>query len=187
MFFRVLSGERASVNSEIVDSWTKRPPSICANYNPENIFNADETGLFYKQTPCKPYVQKSDKSIGSKTSKQRLTVCLLTNAMGQKKPPIIIENAKRPRCFGRINVEKDFNLMWRHNKTSWKTSVIFEEFLKIFNSRMECQGRQVLLFLDNATCHPNIIFSNVKLVFLPPNTTSACQPLEQGIIWAFKV
>lgn len=41
MVFRVLSGEGASVNSEIVDSWTKRPPSICANYNPENIFNAD--------------------------------------------------------------------------------------------------------------------------------------------------
>lgn len=67
------------------------------------------------------------------------------------------------------------------------TSVIFEEVLKIFNSRMKSQGRQVLLFLDNAPCHPNIILSNVKLVFLPPNTTSACQPLDQGIIRAFKV
>lgn len=187
MVFRVLSGEGASIDSEVVDSWTEGLPAICANYNPENIFNTDETGLFFKQTPCKTYVQKGDKCIGSKTYKQRLTVCLLTNAIGQKEPPIVIGNAKRPRCFGRIDVEKDFNLKWRNNKTSWMTSVIFEEVLKTFNSRMKSQGRRVLLFLDNAPCHPNIILTNVKLVFLPPNTTSASQPLDQGIIRAFKV
>lgn len=153
--FRAICGEGSSVNEEVVESWTAELPTILANYKPEEIYNIDETGLFFKQLPRKSYVQKGDECIGNKTSKLRLTVCLLTNAVGHKEPPIVIGNAKRPRCFGRLNVENDFNLKWRHNKTSWMTSVIFEEVLKSFNSKMKIQSRKVLLFLDNAPCHPD--------------------------------
>ncbi|XP_037959089.1 tigger transposable element-derived protein 1-like [Teleopsis dalmanni] len=44
----------------------------------------------------------------------------------------------------------------------------------------------VLLIVDNAPGHPCIEHPNVKLVFLPPNTTCLIQPLDQGIIAAFK-
>ena len=53
---------------------------------------------------------------------------------------------------------------------------------------MRKQRRKVLLFLDNATSHPaDILLKNVQLKFFPPNTTSKCQPLDQGIIQNFKV
>ena len=42
-----LSGESACVSNETVDEWSKRLKSICEGYTPENIFNADETGLFF--------------------------------------------------------------------------------------------------------------------------------------------
>lgn len=43
------------------------------------------------------------------------------------------------------------------------------------------QNRNVCLFLDSAACHPQTItLINVKLIFLPPNGTSACQLLDQG-------
>jgi hypothetical protein len=43
------------------------------------------------------------------------------------------------------------------------------------------------MFLDNATSHiADTSLSNVTLKFLPANTTSAIQPLDQGIIQAFK-
>lgn len=46
---------------------------------------------------------------------------------------------------------------------------------------------KVLLLVDNATCHPTDIgHPNVKIVFIPPNTTALIQPMDQGYISAFK-
>ena len=67
------------------------------------------------------------------------------------------------------------------------TSNLFLDWLITINNRMKKNNRKILLFIDNAPCH--IIdqdLSNVKVVFFPPNTTSKCQPLDQGVIRSFK-
>jgi hypothetical protein len=65
---------------------------------------------------------------------------------------------------------------------------IMKEWLEWFDWRMD--GRKVLLLLDNFSAHESALQSvelkNVKVVFLPPNTTSLCQPCDQGIIRALK-
>ena len=66
------------------------------------------------------------------------------------------------------------------------TSLIMEEWLHSFNGKMKSEGRKVILFLDNATCHPKIDLSNVKLAYFPPNTTSVTQPMDQGVIYTLK-
>ena len=43
-----------------------------------------------------------------------------------------------------------------------------------------------MLFFDNASSHPTVEYSNMKLQLFPPNTTSGLQPMYQGIIQATK-
>lgn len=45
----------------------------------------------------------------------------------------------------------------------------------------------MLLLLDNAPSHPKTLGNeNIRVEYMPPNTTSLIQPLDQGIIAAFK-
>ena len=70
------------------------------------------------------------------------------------------------------------------------TSAVFETVLSKLNKKLVFRNRKVILFFDNATCHPESMddkFSNIKIVFLPKNTTSRLQPLDAGIIRNFKV
>ena len=52
---------------------------------------------------------------------------------------------------------------------------------------MKCDNHSILLFIDNCTAYPYVQFSNVHLVFLPPNTISKLQPCDAGIMQATKM
>ena len=65
-----------------------------------------------------------------------------------------------------------------------------EAVMARFNRKLVFEDRKVILFLDNTTCHPESMigqFSQIKIIFLPKNTTSRLQPLDAGIIQNFKV
>jgi hypothetical protein len=56
------------------------------------------------------------------------------------------------------------------------------EWLNVLKRKMKNLNRKIILFLDNAICHPDIKVTNIQLSFLPPNTSSVCQPLDLGVI-----
>lgn len=65
---------------------------------------------------------------------------------------------------------------------------IMTEWLNSVDREMKSKKRKVLLFLDNAPCHPQAIaLTNVTLAYLPPNCTALIQPMDQGIIQAVKM
>ena len=58
--------------------------------------------------------------------------------------------------------------------------------MKTWNDELARQQRHILLLIDNAPSHIIGEYSNIKIQFLPPNTTSKIQPLNQGIIRSVK-
>ncbi|XP_069102038.1 tigger transposable element-derived protein 4-like [Argopecten irradians] len=147
----------------------------------------DETGLIFKDSLSgKSFHEKGKGCNGGKRLKERITVSVCSNVIGEKEQLLVIGMCERPRCFKGIDIAS-LPVLYRFNKKAWMTSTIFSDWLNRFNRKMKRQGRNVLLFLDNAPTHPKVDLSNVKLKFFPPNTTSHLQPMDQGIIQAMKL
>ena len=79
---KVLQGERGEVDMNVVNDWTKRLPSLCEGYASRDIFNCDETGLYWRALPSRGLVQKGKDPAGIKTFKDRVTLLLCCSAEG---------------------------------------------------------------------------------------------------------
>ena len=66
-------------------------------------------------------------------------------------------------------------------------SEIFEEWVRKLDRKFRADDRKIALIIDNCPAHPSISnLTNVQIVFLPPNTTSILQPMDQGAIPSLK-
>jgi hypothetical protein len=57
----------------------------------------------------------------------------------------------------------------------------------MFNAKIKKENRNAIFFLDNATCHPKVTLSNLKIAWFPTNATSALQHTDMGVIYIFKL
>ncbi|XP_052791892.1 tigger transposable element-derived protein 4-like [Mya arenaria] len=184
--FKKQGGERGEVNPTTVAKWLDQIPSLCEGYSPEDIFNMDETGLFYRESSRSTFYTKGEDCAGGKRAKERITVALCASMTGEKLKPVVIGKARKPRCFGSISVDK-LPVKYYSNKTAWMHSWCFEDWVKSLDQKMRAANRHILLFVDNAPVHPNITLRNVKLLFFPKNCTSVFQPMDAGIIQTLKL
>ncbi|GBM08661.1 Tigger transposable element-derived protein 1 [Araneus ventricosus] len=128
----------------------------------------------------RPYVLRVKNIVAGKFQKSgSLTLLLCCNRLGDFKTPVVIGNAEKPRCFKNIDVRK-LSVSWKSNKKAWMSTEIMSDWLVELNNKMKIkQKRKIILFMDNATSHPDDLkLKNINLVFLPPNTTSMLQPLD---------
>ena len=66
-------------------------------------------------------------------------------------------------------------------------SEIFSDYVRKLDTKFDAEGRKIVLIIDNCPAHPNVDnLKAIQLVFLPPNTTSRTQPMDQGVIRALK-
>lgn len=167
-------------------------PPLLEQYPPEDIFNVDDTAFAFKLLPQRTYAFKGEQVSGSKTltSKDHLTLLLCTNMTGtQKLQPLLIGKAKNPQVLKRYNMTvKDLPVDYYGNTKGWMTGLIFDDWLKNLNQKLLREKRKILLLVGNAPCHiiPEDL-TNIKVQFLPPNTTCKLQPLDQGIIRVVKL
>ncbi|XP_054710184.1 tigger transposable element-derived protein 4-like, partial [Uloborus diversus] len=129
---------------------------------------------------------EGDPCSGGKRSKERIMVA--SNMSGTEKLPLlVIGKAKKPRCFNSV---KSLPVDYTSNSKAWMSSEVFNSWLKKIDNKFISAGRKIVMFIDNCPAHPKAAANNltaIKLEFLPPNTTSIMQPMDQGIIKNLKV
>ena len=157
--------------------------SLKQRYSPENIFNADETGLFYKRLPSGGLTFKTEVLRGRRVNKSRVTVLVAASSVGEKLPLLVIgRNKHKKQLQGNT-----FTLRYLQNNSAWMTTDIFTDWLESVNAQMILDRRFIVMVVDNCSAHRvTKQFSNVALVYLPPCVTATHQPCDAGIISLLK-
>jgi predicted DNA-binding protein YlxM (UPF0122 family) len=137
--FKAVSGEAAIVNSEDVQAFFDKVPTLLRGYSPQNVYNADKTGLFFRALPDKTLALKSEKCTGGKMSKERLTVLHCVSMSGEKEPLLVIGKAARPRAFKKLNVNS-LPVTWKFNKKAWMTGKS-KSWNSIIQSAQKCGSK----------------------------------------------
>ena len=121
-----------------------------------------------------------------------------SNATGNHKLPLVlIGKSVNPRCFKNINKDA-LPVKYCAQKSAWMNSSIFSDwFINIFVPSVKKYLHdknlpvKAILLLDNAPSHPStdVLQSSDKSVtamYLPANTTSLIQPMDQGVLETIK-
>lgn len=194
-------GEAVSANKKAADEYVQEFGKFIETqgFVSSQIFNCNETGLFWKKMPKRTYITAEETALpGHKPMKDRLTLLLCSNATGDfKVKPLLVYHSENPRAFKRFKVCKEsLPVMWRSNTKSWVTRVLFLEwvskmFAPMVKKYLEEKGLPLrcVLVLDNAPAYPPDLgaeFGWITVKHLPPNTSSLIRPMGQFVITNFK-
>ncbi|XP_053561290.1 tigger transposable element-derived protein 1-like [Bombina bombina] len=194
-----VQGEAAAADTEAAESYPSDFAKIIEDggYSMDQIFNVDETGLFWKM-PARTFIARQEKSMpGYKLAKDRITLLLGGNASGTLKlKPLLIYRFQNPRVLKNY-VKTRLPVHWRANKKAWVTADLVEDWFDtcfVPEVKAYCKDNNIpfniLLLVDNAPGHPRTLDElnpNIRVEFLPPNTTSLLQPMDQCVIATFKL
>lgn len=165
----------------------------------EQIYNADEAALYWKLLPNTTQDFKSSSmNCGFKKQKDRLTLLFAANKSGNHKLKLfLVGKSKNPRVLKNVNRD-NLPVVYESSKNAWMTQTLFKKWffdsfipsvrLHLRNKSLE---EKAVLLIDQCSAHPSeeeLMSSDkkIKVMFLPPNTTSLLQPMDQGIIATFK-
>lgn len=193
-----VTGEKLSSDDAAVDPFIKRFLKHVdeVGLTGDQVYNADESGLFWKLFPRKSYVHQNEASApGFKVPKDRVTILPCSNATGTHKLKLLVlGKVKNPRPFKNVNLP----VTYKCQNKAWMTKEIFHEW---FHTEFVPQvhwflqkrnlPEKALLVLDNAPGHgPNDVLMSkdgrIKTLFMPPNCTPLLQPMDQNIIQMVK-
>ncbi|XP_072144735.1 tigger transposable element-derived protein 6-like [Dermacentor andersoni] len=117
--YKNVVGEAASLDTEAKQQWLQtKLPSVLERYAEKDIYNCNETALFFQMLPSKTHALKGDRCPGGKHSKLRVTVLLCVSMDGSHRlKPFMIGRSKKPTCFKNQHIP----VRYRSNKKAWMT------------------------------------------------------------------
>lgn len=179
---------RANLNKETLESYFNCLKTSIENISPENIINFDETNLSDDPGKEKVIVRRGSKHAYKimDTSKSSTSIMFTCTGDGCMLPPYIVYKAK--------NLYPDWveggpdGAVYNRSLSGWFDSHIFEDwFLKVALPYLKRKSGKKLLIGDNLASHLSLKVitqceeNDINFVFLPPNSTHVCQPLDVAV------
>ena len=97
---------------------------------------------------------------------------------------LLMANQKNSHCFKNI---KYLPCQYVARKKSCRNTQMFVHCVRKFDRKFRVNERKIALIFDSCTAHSSIFnLANIQLVFLPSNTTSVFQPMEEDVIRSLK-
>lgn len=159
------------------------------NFQPDRIYNFDETGKSIVQKPQMILAKKGMKRVGAVTSAERgknHTVACAVSASGHYIPPMFI--FPRVRMSPSLTIGGPPGSIYKTSKSGWITEQLFIEWLKHFKVKSNPSlADPILLILDNHTTHCSVeaydfcIENGIVVLSIPPHTSHRLQPLDLTI------
>ncbi|XP_057305332.1 tigger transposable element-derived protein 4-like [Hydractinia symbiolongicarpus] len=147
-------------------------PTILARYELKDIFNADEFTVKVFALPCyNRQYHPNNKLEQQKKLKIEDCVDFVNETIGK---------SAKMRCSKNV---RNLPRRYRSQKKSWMDGTLFKEWLRELDRKFTMQERKIVMVVDNCPSHPDVSeLKSINLQFVPPNTTSCTQPMDQGVI-----
>ncbi|CAK1592532.1 unnamed protein product [Parnassius mnemosyne] len=163
-------------------------------YEPQDIYNVDETGATTVQKPDKVVARRGIRQVGAVTSAERgtlVTVAFAVNALGNTIPPLLI--FPRVRYHDHFIRDGPVGSIVTANPSGWMQDASFLVFLEHFKKFPNASpAHKVLLVLDNHSSHIHINTldfckeKGITLLSFPPHCSHKLQPLDRSVFGPFK-
>ncbi|CAG5119501.1 unnamed protein product [Candidula unifasciata] len=165
------------------------------SYSPKQVFNLQETELFWKRMPSKMFLS-TDQESGIKSQNDHCTLLLGGNAAGDYRiKPLLVCHTDAPTVLLGSS-EAHLPVIWRSSNTGFITAKIFGDyFVSQLHQELKayCENEglpfKILLLLDMDLAYPpNLVdlSNNIRVLFLPTKIPASIQPMDQGVITMFK-
>ncbi|GBM11619.1 Jerky -like [Araneus ventricosus] len=194
-----ITGEKLSSNESAIEPFRIELLRFInqKNLSAEQMYNADESGLFWRMLRNKTLADHYEKVVsGRKSIKVRITFTPCANATGKHKPSLFVAGtAKKSRTFKSVMLP----LCYRGQKNAWATRELFldwfkTEFVPAVQQLMKSINlpQRALLLLDNCPGNPSAEElctddDEIFAMFLHPNTTALIQPMDHNAIQNIKL
>lgn len=160
------------------------------SFEPQMIYNVDETGITTVQETEKNIAPKGQKRVGSVTSWERgktVTVICAMSASGSFIPPLFI--FPRQRHSSQLEKDGPLGAVYTCSHNGWTNEKIFILWLRHFIKHTKPTAETpILLVLDNHNSHTTLEAwelakeNHVIMLSIPPHSSHRLQPLDVAFI-----
>ena len=166
-----LQGESLSADVSAVEPFRLQLQFImrAEGYTSNQVFNADETGIYWRMIPSKSLVLHEETNAKNfQLSKDRVTLLACANASGTCRLPLaFVHKSVKPRCFKHMNMDT-LPVHYFAQNNSWMNSKLFLQWfqirflphVKLFHQNNGIENKALLL-IDNAPAHPSISWCGI--------------------------